>query len=286
VKETRTNSNSVGVAKWLLIALGAACASTAPLAGGPDEVREGSIRWSAEFPQPFEPGERASVGSYAKGPVVVNFESLSPLLIEPPPSGAWKVLTSEPRRGHVVFRDEKPGLVPNPDPQAKPFYKRAEGAITALAWVDREFMDVRVNVRVNTTGGTDGRGAHSRQGPMARWDKGSNFVWCAVNFGAGTVSIVRARHFGVIKDIKGSEKKVREFSAAKAYDVRLDAVGQTLRCQVFDEGRSVADTGSVRDPVRSNRGVSGVLFEPAFQKTFEPLEGSFAALSAVELTRQ
>jgi hypothetical protein len=280
-----TRTQPAGVAYAFLLALFAVGTSTAPLAAQP-QTREGSVRWSAEFPEPFEPGERASVGSYHKGPVAVNFESLSPLLIEPPPSAAWSVLTADPRRGHVVFRDEKPGLVPNPDPRAKPFYKRAEGAISALAWVDKDFLDVRVNVRVNTSGGVEGRGAHSRQGPMARWDKGSNFVWCAVNFGAGTVSIVRAQHFGVIKDIPRSERKIQGFASTKAYDVRLDAVGRTLRCQVFEEGRVVADTADVRDPVNSNRGVAGVVFELALEKTFEPLEGSFTRLSAVELVRQ
>jgi hypothetical protein len=279
-----TGTQPAAAAKVFLLALFAIGASAAPLAAQP-QLREGSARWSAEFPEPFQPGERASVGSYNRGPVVVNFESLSPLLIEPPPSAAWRVLTDDARRGHVVFRDEKPGLVPNPDPRAQPFYKRAEGAISALAWVDRDFLDVRVSVRVNTSGGVEGRGAYSRQGPMARWDKGSNFVWCAVNFGAGTVSIVRAQHFGIIKDIPRSERKIEGFASTKAYDVRLDAVGRTLRCQVLEEGRVVADT-AVRDPVNSNRGVAGVLFELALQKTFEPLEGSFTKLSAVDLVRQ
>jgi hypothetical protein len=96
---------------------------------------------------------------------------------------------------------------------------------------------------------------------------------------------VRAQHFGIIKDIPRSERKIEGFASTKAYDVRLDAVGRTLRCQVLEEGRVVADT-AVRDPVNSNRGVAGVLFELALQKTFEPLEGSFTKLSAVDLVRQ
>lgn len=239
--------------------------------------------WKASFPRAWPRQDLRSVGSYKEGPVVVNFESLSPLLIEPPPSAAWNVVASGARRGHVGFRDTKPGLVPNPDTAAATFYKRADGAITAMAWVDQVFSDARVTVRVNT--GPPATGSNSRQGPMLRWDKGSNWTWCAVNFAAGTVSIVRSQHFGIMKDIEGSEKRITGFSRRLAYDVTFSAVGPQLSCQVSSGTRVVADTGPIRDPAPLVKGVSGVLFELAIQKPFVPLEGSFDRLAAGDLAQ-
>ena len=250
------------------------------------EMRQ--LAWQASFPVAFRPEERASVGVYKQGPTPVNFESLSPLLMEPPETGQWKVEKSalNPRTNQVIFVDEKPGLVKNP--AGKPFFKRAEGAISALAWVDGEMSDTRVTVTVNTSGGAAGNGAASRQGPMIRWDKGSNWLWCAVDFAEGKLLIVRSEHFGVIKSIDDSERPIPDFDNKQGYRVAFEGRGPSLRCRVASakDGKVVADTGQIQDrdpPHRS--GVAGVLFEVAEKRFDEALEGSFEDLRAFDLTR-
>jgi hypothetical protein len=195
------------------------------------------------------------------------------------------VVTPGPSNDVVAFQDDKPALTPNPEADAQPFYKRAAGAISALAWVDQQFQDVRVSVRVNPSRGLNQQGATSRQGPMMRWDKGSNWLWCSVNYGSGTVAILRAQHFGVMQDIESSRRPIREFSSTKPYDVVFDGVGQNLRCMVYDGRRLVADTGVITDTAPLIRGIAGVLMEISLEKSYAPLEGSFQRLNAVELGR-
>ncbi len=243
--------------------------------------------WSATFPVPYQPVGLASTGRYTGGSVQVNFDSISPALMEPTPTGAWKVLpfTPEPRKQHVTFQDPVEGLRAKTDASSPNFYDRRPGAISAEAWVDQKFDDVRVSVVTNTSGGPNGMGAKSRQGPMARWDKGSNWVWCSLNYTTGEYSIVRARVMGVYESLAGSTGKLTGFNSKVRHQVVLEVIGNTARCQILSmDGKLMVDTGKIIDPTPTTSGVSGYLAEVAMESYQQPLEGSFMDLSSYAVT--
>lgn len=242
--------------------------------------------WNATFPVPYQPVGLASTGRYTGGAVQVNFDSISPALMEPTPTGTWKVLPhATQRKNHVTFQDVVEALRPKTDPSSPNFYDRRPGAVSAEAWVDQKFDDVRVSVVTNTSGGPGGLGAKSRQGPMARWDKGSNWVWCALNYSTGKYEIVRARVMGVYEPLAGSSGTLAGFKATDSHKVVLEVVGNTARCQISTlSGTLLADTGKVVDPTPTTSGVSGFLTEVAMESYQQPLEGSFMDLSSYAVT--
>jgi hypothetical protein len=188
---------------------------------------------------------------------------------------------------HLSFEDPVPGLVPN-DPGEEHFYKRGDGAISALGWVDQRFADVLVSGDVNS----EGRASVSRQGLMARWDQSNNFYWFHVDYSIGEFGILRGRYFGVLKPIEGSFGKIREFDNTKSYHLEFELVGNKLRGKVYDAalGRGakalVGDTGVVGDPDPWLEGVSGFLVESALKEPFAPLQGSVANIEAAPIGKR
>jgi tetratricopeptide (TPR) repeat protein len=187
----------------------------------------------------------------------------------------------------LSFVDTVPALVPN-DPGEEHFYKRSEGAISALGWVDQRFADVLVSGDVNTAG----KPSVSRQGLMARWDQSNNFYWFHVDYSIGEFGILRGRYFGVLKPVEGSFGKIRDFDNTKSYHLEFELVGNKLRGKVYDAalGRGnkalVGDTGVVGDPDPWLEGVSGFLVEAALKEPFTPLEGSVANIEAAPIGKR
>jgi tetratricopeptide (TPR) repeat protein len=230
--------------------------------------------------------------------VEVELESFSALTLEPSSTSKYEVFTipdvprtlgreeaarvKGPRR-QLVFQDSRPGLKPNPDKEATPFFTRAEGAISALSWVQGQFGDVRVSGIVNTEHGPNGQGAKSRMGLMARWDAGNNYYWFLLNFASGEFSILRSRYFGVFEVLPKSVGKIADFRNTKAYRMEFDLVGDTLQGKVYDQKKLVGDTGKVTDPDPQRFGMSGFLTELAIEAPYEPLEGSVTDLASVAL---
>lgn len=231
--------------------------------------------------------------------VIWILESFSPLELEPSETANF-IATSrvDPRRkslrpneGRLKFRDSRQGLMPNPDSsEGEPFYRRADGSITALAWVDQEFGDVAVSGDINVDGGADGKGSFSRQGVMARWDKANNFYWFFVDFGAGEYAIWRTTYFGKQRTLPGSRGKVEGFDNTKRYHLEFELQGDELRGRVYDRnepgsrGKLVGDTGTITDKDPHYRGVSGVLTELSLEAPYVPLEGSYTNVQSVSLS--
>ena len=230
--------------------------------------------------------------------VEVELESFSALTLEPSSTSKYEVFTipdvpatlgkqeaariKGPRR-QLVFQDSQPGLKPNPDKEAKPFFTRAEGAISALSWVQGQFGDVRVSGIVNSEHGPNGKGAKSRMGLMARWDAGNNYYWFLINFASGEFSILRSRYFGVFEVLPKSIGKIANFRNTKAYRMEFDLVGDTLQGKIFDQNKQVGDTGKVTDPDPQKFGMSGFLTELAIEAPYDPLEGSVTDLASIAL---
>ena len=187
----------------------------------------------------------------------------------------------------LSFVDTVPALVPN-DAGEEHFYKRSDGAISALGWVDQRFADVLVSGAVNTAG----KPSVSRQGLMARWDQSNNFYWFHVDYSIGEFGILRGRYFGVLKPVEGSFGKIRGFDNTKSYHLEFELVGNKLRGKVFDAalGRGtkalVGDTGVVGDSDPWLEGVSGFLVEAALKEPFTPLEGSVANIEAAPIGKR
>jgi tetratricopeptide (TPR) repeat protein len=277
----------------------AGCRSTGSVAGGADSsdrlTKPSAEGWHEDFPRE---ANVKSVGQYRSVSATMELESFSALLLEPSPTADFAIdqmqqarvaagLVSDNRGPHqLAVRDTQPALKPNTNPDRSRFYERADGAISALGWVNEQFRDVRVTGEVNTQGGAEGKGSVSRQGVMARWDLGNNFYWFAVDFASGSYEIVRAKYFGVFAPLPGSIGKVRDFKSTSAYVMEFELVGDTLQGRVFEpsrkgkRGRMVADTGKVRDSEPWYEGVSGFLAEPAIEAPFAPLEASFGTLTS------
>ena len=188
---------------------------------------------------------------------------------------------------HLAFVDTVPALVPN-EPGEEHFYKRSEGAISALGWVDEKFADVLVSGDTNSAR----KPSVSRQGLMARWDQSNNFYWFHVDYSVGEFGILRGRYFGVLKPVEGSFGKIRDFDNTKSYHLEFELVGNKLRGKVYDAslGRGnkglVGDTGVVGDSDPWLEGVAGFLVEAALKEAFAPLEGSFANIAAAPIGKR
>jgi len=218
-----------------------------------------------------------------------TFESFSALEMEPSSTAHFVVrddlhrsLADVQSRSRLVVSETRPGLRPNPH-GSEPFFERAQGAISALGWVDRMYTDLLISGDVNVEGGRDGTGSSSRQGLMARWDKANNFYWFHVNFATGEYSIWRSRHLAVQVTLDGSRGAIQGFDARRPYHLTLELVGNRLRGNVYEyradgSRRLVGDTGEIRDAEPQTRGVGGFIAELAFEAPFVPLEGSFANL--------
>lgn len=246
------------------------------------------IGWTATFPVPYQPVGNPSAGVYSGGAVEVKLESISPALMEPSPTGVWAVspVPASPSLNQLVFTDSVAALRVVTDPRSPNFYDRRPGAISALAWVDQSFNAVEVSVLTNTAGGPAGQGTWSRQGPMAHWDRGSNWLWCAVNYATGTTEIVRSRVMGVYETLPGSKAVLSSFSRTDSHRVTLDVIDNTVRCRVFTRGgQLLSDSGTVIDPNPTGPGVSGYLVEVERAAFERPLEGSFADLSSYAIER-
>ncbi|HSN88302.1 MAG TPA: hypothetical protein VL025_16195, partial [Thermoanaerobaculia bacterium] len=247
--------------------------------------------------EPFDqPANLRSVGQYVDAGVTMELESFSAALLEPSPTAEFAIdQVSAARRSsglvtetqdyqQLVVQESQPALRPNDDPDRTNFYQRADGAISALGWVNEFFRDVRVTGEVNTDGGAGGQGAVSRQGVMARWDLGNNFYWFTVDFSAGIFEIYRARYFGVFAPLEGSTGKIRDFKNTSAYLLEFELAGDTLQGRVYEPGRGgkrgrlVGDTGRIADREPHYEGVSGFLAEPSINAPFTPLHASFGIL--------
>jgi hypothetical protein len=219
-----------------------------------------------------------AAGEY-QADIVWNFESFSPVCLEPSGTGTFTVARiGKTDKNHVVFHETRAPLRKNPTPP--PFYVRGEGSISALGWVAGEFENLQLSGEVNTAGRST-----ARQGLLARWDHGNNFYWFYVNFTSGTVGIMRSRFFGVMDDLPGSVAKIKNFARTKSYLLEFELNGSTLQGKASEIGPGdqrtlVADTGAVKDPEPHMKGVSGFLAEPSPERPFDPLRASFAAISA------
>lgn len=236
--------------------------------------------WSSRFTQI---AKIPSAGKY-KADVEWNFESFSPLCLEPSFTAVYTV-GKLPNKNHIVFNDTNSGLKPNPAPP--PFFTRGEGAISAFGWVDSKYSDVRVTGEINTAAeaGNVAKPAKSRQGLLARWDQGNNYYWFNVNFATGSFGITRSRFFGVMDNLKGSVGDVKDFSNSKSYYLEFEMLGPVAHGRVYEldaagNKKLVGDTGDVVDPEPHQQGVAGVLAELAFEAPYEPLQASFANVSA------
>lgn len=272
---------------------------------GAADAQCGGAAWKADFSPPdavMSAADRAinatdtvvdtivSAGIF-RGGQSWNMESFSPLELEPSATAKFQVVDGlgpfTPELGtsrRLLVQETTPALAPN-DAGAEPFFVRREGAITATGWIDQAFCDLVMEGDVNTEGGRDGRGSSSRQGLMARWDKGNNFYWFYVNFVTGEYAIWRAKSLGEQITVPGSQGTVEGFDSTRPYRLRFELVGDTLRGQVFSYSSNgtlekVGDTGEVKDSDPHLQGVSGFLAELAMERPFEPLEASFANLSA------
>lgn len=258
---------------WRCVSVGAAF-SMLVMTVPPRAMYAQTPNWKTAFPN------RATVraaGEY-KTDVMWNFESFSPVCLEPSGSGTFTVAAVNATKNHVVFRDTRPSLRRNPAPP--PFYVRGEGSISAFGWVVGDFENVQVTGEVNTSGRST-----SRQGLIARWDHGNNYYWFYVNFAGGTAGIMRSKFFGVMDDLPNSVVRVNNFANTKSYYLEFDLTGPTMQGRVFEQGPGntrtmVANTGQVKDPEPHNRGVSGFLAEPAQERPFDPLTASFAAVTS------
>jgi hypothetical protein len=271
-------------------------------AGRPAAGKEKPFRgWQESFSAAAE----VQVAGEYQGAVRWNLESFSALCLEPSTSARFSARRARGGDGRriieaskaggglgavtsqLVFDDPAPALLQNA-PGEHHFYKRAEGTISALGWVDELFRDVVVTGAVNTSGGRNGAGSVSRQGLMARWDRSNNFYWFYVDFAVGEFAVLRGRYFGLLQTLEGSVGTIPGFARTKSYDLEFALVGDTVRGKVFDPalGQLVGDTGWITDSDPWFEGVSGFLAEPALKEAWTPLEGSFAKVSSRALGPQ
>jgi hypothetical protein len=217
---------------------------------------------------------------------MINFESFSPLCLEPSSTATFRIAnkraraTVNPTGKHMVFQDTKAALRRT---TGRPDYVRAEGAISAFAWIDGKFDNVRVTGEINTSGGPKGNGAYSRQGLMARWDQSNNFYWLYVNYAKGTVAIMRSRFFGVMEDLQNSEQKIEGFRNTKSYYLEFDLRGNEMQGRVYElrgSNRTLVKETRAVDPDPFASGISGALAEIAQERIDVPLEASFANLTS------
>jgi hypothetical protein len=234
-----------------------------------------------------------TAGEISNAGVTINLESFSALCLEPSATASFNVLgpqtralTKSSNRHHVVFDETKPALTANPNKE--PFYTRAEGAISAFAWVDGKFSNLLLSGEVNTDGGPGGKGAFSRQGLMARWDQGNNFYWFYIDFSNGHYGILRSRFFGVMEDLPGSGGTVKGFRSTKSYFLEFELKGDTATGRIYEEtasgqkGALASQTPAVKDAEPFLTGINGYLAEISMANPFKPLHASFGQLSAVE----
>jgi len=247
------------------------------------EVQRGR-GWREDFPT--NANIRAA-GEY-DGEQVWELESFSALELEPSESATFRIFLGAGER-EMVVDETKPGLIPNED-GGEPFFKRGEGAISALGWVETPFADVRVSADVNTEGGPQGKGAESRQGVIARWNEGNSYYWYYIDFSTGKYEILRSEGLGIFEPFLKSVGEVEGFDNRKPYRVLFEVLGGTLWGRVYDVDRNgklgglVGDTGKITDPEPLRDGISGVLTELALGAPFTPLEGSFARVSSVPIS--
>ncbi len=150
-----------------------------------------------------------------------------------------------------------------------------------MAWVDQSFDAVRVSVLANTASIPAGQGAGSRQGPFAHWDRGSNWIWCSVNYASGTYELVRAKPMGIYETLPGSKGTLSPFAQTDSHRVTLEVIDNTARCRIATlDGVLLADTGPIIDSNPTISGVSGFLTEVERTAYLLPLQGSFADLSS------
>ena len=311
VHERSPRSTRSGISILLLALALAGCQTTRSPGGGETEGTSGSgskvatggdmaallVKPAEGWVEPFDqPANVKSVGQYIDEGVTMELESFSAALLEPSPTADFAIdLVPAARRSaglvsestdnqQLVVLESQPALKPNDSADKTHFYQRADGAISALGWVNQFFRDVRVTGEVNTQGGARGQGSVSRQGVMARWDLGNNFYWFTVDFSLGVFEIYRARYFGVFAPLEGSTGKIRDFKNTSSYLLEFELVGDTLQGRVYEPGRGgkrgrlVGDTGKIPDREPHYEGVSGFLAEPAIGAPFAPLHASFGIL--------
>lgn len=235
--------------------------------------------WKATFSVEHKHIALESAGAYTAGGVTLNLDSLGANMMEPNTTGTWKVVTNtrEPSKGQLIYRDPVAGLKmrgPTDIPE------RLGGTLASMATVNQVLGDTKISTMVNVTGGPDGRGSQSRQGPMVRWNGSTQYLACFVDFALGTAYFWAGRS-AVTYEALGKSVPIKGFANTKPYRVELTMVGQTARCQVFDGQTLVADTGEIQEPKTPAKGVAGVLVEISLKKPEEPLEGSFSEISAV-----
>ncbi|HVE83767.1 MAG TPA: hypothetical protein VND93_12995 [Myxococcales bacterium] len=233
--------------------------------------------YRATFPVPQKGIPPESAGVYKGGAVILNLDSLGGNMMVPNMTGLWKVIpnTTDPTKGQMIFSDPVQPLKMH---GATEVPERLEGTLTAMATVNQVFAATRAVVTVNVTGGPDGKGSVSRQGPMLRWNGSTRFITCYVDFAAGTAYQWAARNTAVY-DPLGKAIPIKGFANTKPYRIEFSMIGQTGRCQVFDGKDLVADTGDIVDARTPEKGATGVLIEITPKAPEAPLEGSFSELS-------
>jgi len=245
-------------------------------AAAPAQVKPG---WKATFPAEYKHVALESAGAYTAGSVTLNLDSLGANMMEPNTTGKWTIVPDarEPSKGRLIYRDPVSGVKmrgPNDIPE------RLGGTLASMATVNQVLGDTKVSTMVNVTGGPDGKGSLSRQGPMLRWNGSTQYLACFVDFAMGTTYLWAGRT-AVTYETLGKAVPIKGFANTKPYRVELTMIGQTARCQVFDGQALVADSGEIQEPKTPARGVAGVLLEISLKKPEQPLEGSFSEISAV-----
>ncbi len=294
---------TVALAGALLLLAATGCATNGEHPNGepPDAAASGARAtgaggWSADFSQP---ATVSALGNYRTSDgQTFELETLSALLIEPSRTATYSFRAADAGRrrargvpaNELVVEDPNPAVRPAPPGSAR-WYERAEGAISAIGWVNQFFTDVRVTGIVNTAGGKDGAKAESRQGLLGRWDLGTNYYWFNVDFAKGVYEIDRASFFALQSPMEGSVGPVKGFDATKPYWLEFELVGTKLRGRVYEvrngqRGGLVGDTGDVTEKDVIPQGVSGILTEPTDAAPFTPLRGSFARVSSTALRGQ
>jgi hypothetical protein len=235
--------------------------------------------WQATFPKEHVQISLESAGAYTGGLVTVNLDSLGANMMEPNTTGKWTVVPNlkEPAKGQLIYRDPVPGLKMR-GPTEVP--ERKNGTLAAMATVNHVLGPTKATATVNVTGGPDGKGSVSRQGPMVRWNGATQFMTCFVDFSEGTTYLWAGRSAIEYQPL-GKAIPIKGFANTKPYRVELTMIGPVARCQVFDGKDLVADTGDFKDDATPPKGVAGVLVEITPTKPEQALEGSFSEFSAV-----
>jgi thiol-disulfide isomerase/thioredoxin len=253
---------------------GCACAASRPELSVVEDMPTRS--WSEDFARA---GTLRGSGTY-RGKEAWHFESFSIAKLQPSRTAVARLGGRTPV---LRFVERTPGLAKAPEGRQPPWVPTA-GAVSFTGWVEAKFADVLVEGVVNAA--RDPAGAKSRQGLLARWDRHHNFYWLYVDFSAGKLAIAKQTVGSpVAVPFPTSEIAIPGFANKASYRLAFEVVGNRLKGRVYgDAGDLLAETPEVTDDKPHVCGISGVNAELSLADPFAPLTGSFARVSASEVT--